>query len=147
MSFRLSTRSLNTLATVHEDMQKVVKRAIQITEVDFMVVQGRRTWDEQARLYGQGRTVAAMRSAGLPTQYAKPEMKKVTWTMQSNHLSGHAVDLVAWVNGEINWDTSHGYYEKIATAMKRAAMELCVVIEWGGDWNKTKDFPHFELVH
>lgn len=145
MAFRLSTRSLNTLATVNPAMQAVVKRAIEITTVDFMVVQGRRTWDEQARLYGQGRTASQMKTMGLPTAYAQPHLPKVTWTMKSNHLSGNAVDLAAWVNGGISWDTNKGYYEAIAVAMKQAAMELCTVIEWGGDWVKTKDYPHFEL--
>lgn len=145
MAFRLSTRSLNTLSTVHPDMQRVVKRAITLTEVDFMVVQGRRTYDEQARLYGKGRTAAQMRAMGLPAAYAQPNVPKVTWTMNSNHMSGRAVDLAAWVNGGISWDTNRGYYEAISVAMKKAAMIECVLIEWGGDWRSTKDLPHYEL--
>lgn len=145
MHFKLSTRSLNTLATVHQDMQRVVKRAIELTTVDFLVVQGRRTWDEQARLYGQGRTVNQMASAGLPTVYAQPTKPKVTWTMRSNHMTGRAVDLVAWVNGKPDWSTDKGYYQVIAHAMKAAASELGVGIVWGGDWHTNKDFPHFEL--
>ena len=146
MSYRLSTRSIRTLSTVKPEMQAVVRRAIELTEVDFMVVQGKRTWDEQAKLYGQGRTATALILLGIPASYAQPHKPKVTWTMKSNHLSGDAVDLVAWVNGAISWDTTKGYYEKIAVAMKQAAMELCTVIEWGGDWNTTKDYPHFELA-
>ena len=145
MHFKLSTRSLNTLATVHPDMQRVVKRAIEISTVDFIVVQGKRTWDEQARLYGQGRTVNQMAVAGLPVVYAQPGKPKVTWTMKSNHLSGKAVDLVAWVNGGISWDTTKGYYQVIAHAMKTAARDLGVDINWGGDWQTNKDYPHFEL--
>lgn len=145
MHFKLSSRSLNTLATVHPDMQRVVKRAIDLTTVDFLVVQGRRTWDEQARLYGQGRTVNQMASAGLPTVYAQPHLPKVTWTMRSNHLSGHAVDLVAWVDGRPNWDTNKGFYENIAHAMKAAAQIEGVPIIWGGDWVSNKDYPHFEM--
>lgn len=145
MHFRLSSRSLGTLATVHPDMQKVVKRAIELTTCDFMVVQGRRTWDDQARLYGQGRTATQMVIAGLPAVYAQPHLPKVTWTMKSNHLSGKAVDLVAWVNGGISWDTTKGYYQVIAHAMKAAASIEGVNIVWGGDWLTNKDYPHFEL--
>jgi D-alanyl-D-alanine carboxypeptidase. len=110
-----------------------------------MVVQGKRTWEEQARLYGKGRTATALILMGIPASYADPHTAKVTWTMQSNHMTGRAVDLAAWVNGGISWDTTKGYYGAIATAMKQAAMELCTVIEWGGDWKTTKDYPHFEL--
>lgn len=145
MHFRLSTRSLNTLATVDERMQRVVKRAIELTTVDFMVIQGRRTWDEQAKLYGKGRTVAQMVAKGLPMNYADPGVPKVTWTMNSNHLSGRAVDLVAWVDGKISWDTTKGYYQVIAHAMKAAARIEGVNIIWGGDWVTTKDYPHFEI--
>lgn len=144
MHFKLSTRSLNTLATVDPRMQRIVKRAIQITEVDFVVVQGKRTWDEQARLYGQGRTVAQMRSAGLPGVYADPSKPKVTWTMNSNHLSGRAVDLAAWYEGKINWDNL-GLYRRIAHAMKAAAEIEKLPVIWGGDWVRTKDLPHFEV--
>lgn len=145
MHFRLSKRSLDTLATVHADMQRVVQRAIHLTTVDFVVVQGRRTWDEQARLYGKGRTYAQMIAVGLPGVYAQPHLAKVTWTMRSNHLSGRAVDLAAYVNGEITWDTSKGYYQVIAHAMKAAAGIENVRIVWGGDWVGKKDYPHFEL--
>lgn len=146
MSFRLSQRSKKTLVTVHPSLQKVVNRAIALTRVDFMVGQGLRTRDEQARLYGQGRNSAQMKAAGLPVHYAKPGMPQVTWTMNSNHMSGRAVDLWAWVNGAISWDTNKGYYEEIARAMKEAAMIECVPIEWGGDWKTKKDYPHFELL-
>lgn len=143
MSYSLGERSLRTLATVHPDMQKVVKRAITITKQDFMVVQGLRTKDEQARLYGQGRTSAQMAAAGLPPSYAQPNLKKVTWTMASNHLSGRAVDLAAWHNGAIDWNTN-SRYDVIAQAMAAAANIEKIKIVWGGTWT-TKDRPHFEL--
>lgn len=142
--FHLSQRSLKTLATVDERMQRVVKRAIDLTTVDFVVVQGRRTHDEQARLYGQGRTAAQMAAAGLPTVYAQPKVPKVTWTMKSNHLSGRAVDLAAYVDGRIVWAPT-SLYAKIADAMAHAAIVEKVAVDWGGNWATTKDYPHFEL--
>jgi peptidoglycan L-alanyl-D-glutamate endopeptidase CwlK len=67
--------------------------------------------------------------------------------MNSNHIGGRAVDLAPYVNGKIEWDNSGklGLYPKIAKAMKQAAKELGVPIEWGGDWTSFKDRPHFEL--
>jgi peptidoglycan L-alanyl-D-glutamate endopeptidase CwlK len=148
MGFVLGKNSLARLATVDPRMQAVVKRAIQISPVDFTVTQGNRTRDEQARLYGKGRTASQMSAKGLPTAYAKPGEKQVTWTMNSNHIGGRAVDLAPYANGRIEWDENGklGYWPKIAAAMRQAARELNVPIKWGGDWEGTPDRPHFELV-
>ena len=64
-------------------------------------------------------------------------------TMNSRHLTGHAVDLAAWVGGAIRWDWP--LYHKIGEAMKDAAKRLEVELEWGGDWTQFKDGPHFQL--
>lgn len=40
---------------------------------------------------------------------------------------------------------STSVYHKLADAMKQAAKELNVPIEWGGDWRTFKDGPHFQL--
>lgn len=154
--FVLSQRSRNVLATVKPELRKVVERAIQITPVDFAVVQGGRTLDEQYKLYGKGRTTQQMKAVGGPIVYALPGEAKVTWIdpRKGNHVVdkvdglGRAVDLVPFHKGAINWDNNGklGLWVPIARAMKQAAMELGVSIEWGGDWTTTKDRPHFELV-
>ncbi len=59
------------------------------------------------------------------------------------HITGHAVDLGAWVDDEVRWDWP--LYHQIAKAMKTAAAELGVAIVWGGDWSRFKDGPHYEL--
>jgi len=117
----LSRRSLERLDPVHPDLQAVVKRAIQITEVDFSVLEGLRTIHRQLRLVESGAST----------------------TMRSRHLTGHAVDLGAYVDGEIDW--SWPLYYKIADAMYKASMELEFNIEWGGEWTTFKDGPHFQL--
>ncbi len=121
MGFILSRRSLKNLEGVHEDLVKVVQRALEITEVDFTVIEGVRSYEKQAQLLKTG----------------------ATRTMNSRHLTGHAVDLAAWVNGKIDWTWS--YYCGIAEAMKTAAKELGISVEWGGDWVTFKDGPHFQL--
>lgn len=130
--FKLSKNSLNKLEGVNPALVNVVKRAIEITEVDFAVVQGNRTQAQQNALYEQGRT--------------KPG-PIVTWTRRSNHIGGRAVDLAPFYKGKIEWDNNGklGLYPKIAKAMKQAAKELGIKIVWGGDWVTTKDRPHFEL--
>ena len=119
--YTLSTRSLNHLEGVHPDLVRVVKLAIQSSEVDFAVLEGVRTKERQALL----KTIGASQ------------------TMNSRHLTGHAVDLGALLNKEVRWDWP--LYHKIAKAMKVAATDLNVWIVWGGDWRTFKDGPHFEL--
>ena len=148
MGFKFSNASLARLATVHPDLQRVAKRAIELSEVDFVVTQGNRTVDEQKRLYGKGRTADQCEAKGVPAIYARPGEAKVTWTLNSNHIGGRALDVAPYVKGRIEWDDNGrlGLWPKIAKAFKTAAVELGVPIEWGGDWTKTVDRPHFELV-
>jgi len=119
--FRLGQRSKNRLKGVHPDLIAVVDLAIHITKVDFTVLEGLRTLKRQAELV----------EAGAST------------TMRSRHLTGHAVDLGAYVAGEVRWDWP--LYYKIAAAMDQAAHKLDIKIEWGGAWTTFKDGPHFQL--
>ena len=119
--FTLSQRSYKRLEGVHPDLVRVVERAIAITEVDFVVLEGLRTKERQEQLLKAG----------------------ASKTMNSRHITGHAVDLGAWVGKEVRWDWP--LYAKIATAMKQSAIELNAPIVWGGDWRTFKDGPHFEL--
>lgn len=118
---KLSRASLDKLSGVHPDLVRVVKRAIEITDTDFRVTEGLRTKARQKQLVKAG----------------------ASKTMNSRHLTGHAVDLVALLNGQVRWDWP--LYHKIAAAMKIAAKELKVPLEWGGDWKTFKDGPHFQL--
>lgn len=120
--FKLGPRSISRLRGVHPDLVKVVERAIQITPVDFTVLEGLRDPMRQRALVEAG----------------------ASQTMNSRHLTGHAVDLGAWIDDEVRWDWP--LYHKIAAAMKQAAKELDVSIVWGGDWKSFKDGPHFELA-
>jgi peptidoglycan LD-endopeptidase CwlK len=122
MTFKLSQRSLNNLKGVDEDLVAVVKRAIEITEIDFGVTEGIRTLVRQEELFKKG----------------------LSKTMKSKHLIGRAVDLVAYVDGKVSWEKE--YYYPIALAMERAAIELNVKIRWGGDFKSFFDGPHFELI-
>lgn len=121
MTFHLSKRSLSRLDGVHPHLVTVVQRAIEITEIDFGVSEGLRTEKRQRLLVASGAST----------------------TMNSRHLTGHAVDLVAYIGSRIAWDWP--LYYKIAEAMKHSADELNISIEWGGDWKKFKDGPHFQL--
>ena len=121
MGYKLGLRSKQRLKGVHPDLVKVVKRAIEISEVDFTVLEGMRSVDRQRKLLESGAST----------------------TMNSRHLTGHAVDLGAWVGGTVRCDWP--LYHKIAAAMKQAAKEEGVYLDWGGDWSNFPDGPHFQL--
>jgi peptidoglycan L-alanyl-D-glutamate endopeptidase CwlK len=111
MAFKLSNRSLSKLEGVHDDMVRVVSRAIELTEVDFGVIQGLRTLEEQEALVAKG----------------------ASQTMKSKHLDGLAVDLMAYVGGRGVWELN--VYDEVADAMKTAAIEEGVAIRWGAAWH------------
>jgi peptidoglycan L-alanyl-D-glutamate endopeptidase CwlK len=121
MGFRLGSNSRAKLFGVKPDLKRVVARALELSKVDFTVLEGKRTLERQQVLFDEGKSQ----------------------TMNSRHLTGHAVDLGAWVDGTVSWEWEH--YEHIAAAMKTAADELGFEIEWGGDWKTLKDGPHFQL--
>ena len=121
MTYRLGNRSKERLEGVHPDLVKVVERAIEITEVDFTVLEGLRSLTRQKAL----------------------KLRGASTTLRSRHLTGHAVDLGAFVDGGVRWDWP--LYHKLAEAMKQAALELKVDMEWGGDWKSFPDGPHYQL--
>lgn len=120
--YKLSEKSLSRLDGLHSDLVKVVKRAIEITTIDFSVGEGLRSITRQKELYASGATT----------------------TMNSRHLTGHAIDLFAIdESGAVTWDWK--YYHPLSDAVKQAAKDVGVTIEWGGDWSKFKDGPHYQL--
>ncbi len=119
--YRLGERSRKNLEGVHPDLVKVIEKAIQITKQDFVVIEGLRSEARQKELVAKG----------------------ASRTMNSRHLTGHAVDMVPWVDGTISWDWK--FYSEIRNAMMTAAAELGVEVEWGGNWATFKDGPHWQL--
>ena len=118
-----SQRSLTSLNGVHPDLRRVIDRALQDCPLDFAVIEGLRTRKRQEQLVASG----------------------ASQTMNSRHLTGHAVDLLpldpVTGKGEFAWPL----YDQLGPAVKTAARKEGVPIVWGGDWTRFKDGPHFEL--
>lgn len=124
----LSAKSLERLQKVHPDLQRVVHRAAELGEIDFVVIEGERTLEKQRALVAKG----------------------ASQTMRSRHVRAMnqcgevcAVDLGVLVDGEIRWDWP--LYHKLGALVKEAARIEDVKIEWGGNWVKFRDGPHFQL--
>lgn len=123
---KLSQRDITRLAKAHPDLKKIVARAADITTIPFVVLQADRTLAQQKANVAKG----------------------VSWTMRSRHLIGadgmvYAVDIAPTVGGQVSW--SWPLYYKLAPIMKQAAKDVGVPVEWGGDWKKNKDGPHWQL--
>ena len=120
--YRLSGRSKRRLEGVHPDLVKVINHAIKITEVDFTVLEGLRTVERQRQLVNSGAST----------------------TMNSRHLTGHAVDIAPYVDGDISWHWPH--YHQLAPFIWQAADRTGVKgLEWGGNWTSFPDGPHWQL--
>ena len=137
MTIILGQRSLSRLEGVHPDLVRVVKTAALLSDLDFTVLEGLRTVERQKQLVNQG----------------------ASRTMNSRHITGHAVDLGALVGGEVRWDW--GLYLKLGEVMRAASLAEKVPVRWGGTWKLLSaiegpitskilsrsfpDGPHFEI--
>lgn len=110
-TFKLGAKSLKELKGVHPDLVAVVKRAIELSVQDFAVHDGPRTLAEQKEMVKKG----------------------ASQTLDSRHLTGHAVDLVPYINDKLRWEWEPIY--KIADAVRTAAKELSIPLRWGGAWD------------
>jgi peptidoglycan L-alanyl-D-glutamate endopeptidase CwlK len=109
--FKLSQRSLDKLEGVDERMVAIVKSAIHYTKVDFGVICGLRTIEEQRELVEKG----------------------ASQTMKSKHIDGLAVDLMAFCGSRGSWELN--LYDDIGDAMIEAAKEIDVPLRWGAAWH------------
>lgn len=119
-----SQRSLRELEGIHPDLRKVTDRALELSPVDFIITDGKRTIAEQRKHVANG----------------------ASKTMKSRHLSGHAVDFVAYakVDGnKMKVTYKETYMRQVADAFKQAASDLKIPIQRGIDWGW--DSPHIEL--
>lgn len=122
--YKLGRKSLDNLKGVHPDIVAIIKLAIRLSDVDFSVVEGIRSEEKQAENIENG----------------------VSWTMDSAHICGWAVDIYPWVDGATSHETVH--YYRIAKAIFAAAAIMGKPISWGGFWwykgCSRPDMPHWE---
>lgn len=121
MAHTLTSRDRTRLVGVHPDLVRLVERVAAISPMPFVVLEGVRSVAQQRKNVASG----------------------ASKTMNSRHLTGHAVDLAPVVNGKVSWDWP--LYHKLAAIVKKAAADLKLPVEWGGDWRSFKDGPHWQL--
>lgn len=119
--WQFSQRSEQRLVGVNPALVMVVRRALALSTVDFAVIEGLRTPERQQKLFESG----------------------ASRTLNSRHITGHAVDIAPVIDGEIRWDWPA--FMPLVSAMRQAAVECGVPVVHGADWKKFKDGPHHEL--
>lgn len=123
---KLSDKSLTKLAGAHPDLRKVIMRAAELSPLDFTILEVVRTVARQKELVAKGAS-KTMRSRHIP----------------SADGFSRAVDIAPMVGGKVSWDWP--LYNKLAPIIKQAAKDVGVPIEWGGDWVRFRDGPHWQL--
>lgn len=133
MTVILDKTSREKLRGVHPDLVRVIEKAASICEQPFVVFEGVRSVERELSLIAKGfsKLKNPFRCRHVPTKDAK------------YGLVSHAVDLVPLVDGKPQWAWPQIY--PIARAMKAAASQEHVPVEWGGDWRTIKDGPHYQL--
>ena len=121
MTQAFGLKSKANLATVHEDLQRVMEEAIKEAPYDFSVTEGLRSLERQKQLFAD----------------------KKSSTMKSRHLTGHAVDVCIIIDGKACWEMDK--YKELATHVEAVANKLDVDIECGAFWQRFPDGPHIEL--
>lgn len=117
----MASRNPEDLIPAMQKLYAIFKDEMDEAGIDFILTCTYRSQKEQDELYAQGRT--------------KPG-KKVTWTKNSQHNVRRAFDIAVFKNGKITWNTND--------YLKPGEIGRNVGLQWGGDWKKTKDYPHFE---
>lgn len=115
-----SRRSLTALEGVAAPLVSVATIALVTADHDFVVLEGLRSEERQKKLVEQGKS----------------------WTLNSRHLDGRAIDIGVLQDGEISWE-SH-LYEEVAQAFDAAGKMLNVPLVWGGSWTQF-DGGHYEI--
>lgn len=120
-SYRFSSRSENNFTGVHPDLVRVARLALARSEIDFCIIEGVRDPIRQKQLYRMGRSK----------------------TLNSRHLTGHAIDIAPIINGDIPWHDWQAFVAVADTVLEAASL-ASVPVNWGGSW-AMRDGPHFEL--
>ena len=118
MTFQFGTRSRANLSGVHPDLITLAESALAGGKIDFSITEGLRSKERQDKLVAEGKSQ----------------------TVKSRHITGHAIDAGALVDGKLTWDMPA--YVQIANAFRLASIKTGIPFEWGCAWSL--DLTKFE---
>lgn len=139
MSLHTNIRLLNP------DFQKIVEvflKALDDAGIEYIVNETLRDKSVQDAYYAQGReplvTVNRLRKmAGLWDIDEEENKRKITWTLQSKHLLGLAIDIAPEKDGNAWWSAPDAKWKEIADISTKCGLKA-------GYYWKSKDSPHHE---
>ena len=149
------SKSLATLATVHPALQALFAAVVQV--YDCSVVSGRRTAEEQAALYAEGRTTldGVEKLSRHQPEYWLEKGGPLVAREESGAVLVGAVDVVPY---PVNWNNRERFVH-FAGYVDGVARSMGIVLVWGGDWNSNvyradnglrdqsfDDLPHFQIA-
>jgi len=130
--FKLSQKSMSNLNGVDNRLIELVLRSISKSPIDFGIPQygGLRTPEEQHYLYKSNKS------------------KCDGYDKKSNHQTGLAFDVYAYIDGAATWDKIH--LAIIAGVILSEANQMGLNIRWGGTFGSNSfhgwDMVHYELI-
>ncbi len=128
--YKLGNTSKERLATGRKEIVMVVERAIEITELDFTVLEVFRDQERQFKLWQK-------KASKLNGAERGSYIHEYPGTGMSYHQLRAAVDLGALIDNRISWD--FGPYYDVARSMQTASKELNIPIIWGSIWDRNLD--------
>lgn len=117
--------SKEKLSTCDIKLQQVLELALSYGIVDFSVICGHRTLEEQQDAFKKGNS----------------KIDGITNKSRHQTIPSQAVDVIPY---PCDWNDKESFY-KLATVIFKASNELGVKLNWGGHWKSLQDMPHFEL--
>lgn len=137
MEFREELKQRPMPSGLHPIIEKKREELIQLASaagIDIIITDGFRSRDEQDRLHAQGRSSpgnivtqvqggGSYHNYGLAIDFALRDGDGVVWDIERD----------ANGNGESDW-------------FEVAAIGKELGFSWGGDWQRFKDYPHFEMT-
>jgi peptidoglycan L-alanyl-D-glutamate endopeptidase CwlK len=137
-------RDIESLAPEAQEKARAFLGELDAEKIRYCVIETVRTLLVQKAYYAQGRKPleeinTLRRAAGLWEIGPEEGKRIITWTLDSRHLTGMALDLVPVdIDDSIMWNAPFETWEKIGSIGEKNGFE------WGGRW-KERDLPHFEV--
>ena len=135
----LQCKAVKAIAKMRAD-EELKKMGVE----DIAIVETRRTLATQMAYYARGRMAVEdvkkmYRAAGLYNLTDEEAKTKNTWTLDSKHLEGKAIDLAPIKDCKIWWSAPNAVWEQMGKIGESEGMQ------WGGRWKDNKDTPHFQI--
>ncbi len=137
-------REIGLMSADARDAAYRARAALDAVGFKYFISETMRDECVQQAYYAQGRQPLVIvndmrKDAGLWPISEAENKKKITWTTQSKHMTGDAIDIIPMDGNRPLWVYNKDAWAPLVAAFKAQGFE------WGGDW-KELDYPHFQFI-